>query len=485
MEKKQDQVMDKRDEEISKTETPVSEEKTVETDEAAEHDELDGTEESSDPPVGSRRKKKFLIIGSSALLVLIIGGVIYWLYARQYESTDDAFIDGDIVQISPRVSAYVTKVHVSSNQFVHKGDLLVELNPSDLEVKLEQAKAALENARSQRGQASAQADLTKKVTSAAQQQALSNVDSARNNVDQTKYSAQAKQAQISQARAGAKTAVANLQQTRALAPQAESNLKLAQVEYERRRTLFQKGDISQQSLDQATNALQSAQSQLNSAQKQILAAQSRVDEANAAVTTAEQNYRQSVAQVATTQSQVGESQARLQDANAAPERVEVSQSQISTADAGIAASEAAVHEAELELSYTKVYAPEDGFVTKKSVEEGQLVQVGAPMMAISQSDDVWVVAKFQGNAARAYAERPAGRDQGRCLSRARLSAARSRAFRRERVRGSACCRLRMRPEITSRSSSVCRSRSSSTKSRTRHIKRLAPGMSVEPSVKVR
>ena len=58
-------------------------------------------------------------------------------------------------------------------------------------------------------------------------------------------------------------------------------------------------------------------------------------------------------------------------------------------------TEAAVHEAELELSYAKIFAPEDGYVTRKTVEEGQLVQIGTPLMAISQSDEVWVVANFK------------------------------------------------------------------------------------------
>ena len=171
---------------------------------------------------------------------------------------------------------------------------------------------------------------------------------------------------------------------------------LRQVEFNRRRELFSRGDISQQAaLDQATNALQTAQAQLDAAQKQVLAAQSKVDEANAGVNTAEENYRQSLAQVDVTKSQVGESQGRLADANAAPERINVSQSQVETAEAGKVAAEALVHQAELELSYTKIFAPEDGYVTKKTVEEGQLVQVGTPLMALSLSDDIWVVANFK------------------------------------------------------------------------------------------
>lgn len=341
------------------------------------------------------KRRRILAIGAAVLLVGVIAGVVYWLYARQYESTDDAFIDGDITQVSPKVSAYVKKVDVKSNQFVHKGDLLVELDPSDLEVRLQQAKAQLETARSQRGLASANADLTAKTTDASQLQAKSNVESARSNVEQTRLASQSKQSQISQAEAVVRTARASLGQTQAQVPQAESNLRLAQTEFNRRQELFNKGDISRQALDQATNALQNAQAQLDAAQKLVIAAQSRVDEADAGVRTAQENYHQSVAQISLTQSQVGESQGRLADAAAAPERVEVSQSQVTTADASIQAAEVAVQQAELELSYTKIFAPEDGYVTRKTVEEGQLVQIGAALMAISQSDEVWVVANFK------------------------------------------------------------------------------------------
>lgn len=346
------------------------------------------------PPRNGKRKRIAIIAGAGVLLVAL-AGLGYWLYARQFESTDDAFIDGDIVQVSPRVSAYVAKIYVVNNQFVHKGDLLLELNTSDLEVKLEQAKAQLETAKSHRGQAVANADLTKKTTAAAQTQALTNVETTKSSVDQTRFTADARRAQIDQAKAAARTAAAMLEQTEAQEPQAVSNLQLAQTELNRRRTLFEKGDISQQSLDQANNLFQSAQAQLNAARKQTIAARSRVNEADAAVAAAEQSYRQSVAQIDTSRSQVGESQARLEDANAAPERVNVSESEITTADAGILAAEVAVHQAELDLSYARIVAPEDGFVTKKNVEEGQLVQIGSPLLAISRSNEVWVVANFK------------------------------------------------------------------------------------------
>lgn len=348
-----------------------------------------------DEPIPNGKRRRLLILGGIATLVLAIVGTMYWLYSRQFESTDDAFVEADITQVAPKIAAYAKKIYVSNNQYVHKGDVLVDLDTSDFEVRLQQAKAQLQQARSQRQVASANVDLTQKTAFAGEQTARSNVESARQNVEQQRLASQARQSQIAQADAAARTARASLGQSQAQIPGARSNVQLAQVEYNRRLNLFNRGDISRENLDQAQNRLQTAEAKLNEAQQAVIASQSRVNEAEANVRTAQETFRQSVAQVGLTQSQVGESQGRLQDAAAAPERVEVSQSQIGSAEAAIQAAEAAVAQAELELSYAKITAPEDGFVTRKTVEEGQLVQVGTPLMAISQSDEVWVVANFK------------------------------------------------------------------------------------------
>lgn len=351
------------------------------------------TDEKADPPPAKKNRRPVYIV-SAILLVAAISGVIYWLYARQYETTDDAFIESDIVQISPRIASYVAKVYVKENQFVKKGDLLVELDSRDFQARLAQSQAQLAVIRAQKGRAQANVSLTRYTTSAGQMQARSNVESAQTNVQQTQSTSAVRQSAIAQAQTAVKTAEASLAQAEAQIPSAEAAVELAQADANRYRGLYERGDISGQRYQQATVALRSAQAQLNALKKQVEAEKSRVNEANANVNIAKNEYQASLAQIELTKSQVNESAGKLQEAQAAPQRIAVDESDVTTADAQIRQAEVAESQAELELSYTKIYAPEDGFVSRKVVQEGQFVQPGTALMAISQSQ-VWVIANFK------------------------------------------------------------------------------------------
>ncbi|HEY0430701.1 MAG TPA: HlyD family secretion protein, partial [Pyrinomonadaceae bacterium] len=111
---------------------------------------------------------------------------------------------------------------------------------------------------------------------------------------------------------------------------------------------------------------------------------------------AAQTAKQSETQIAGSQAGVGEAVGRLAQANTSRQQVAVSEAQSKTAGANIEQLRAEVEQAELQLSYTKIYATEDGRVTRKSVEEGALVQVGQPLLAIVPSH-VWVTANFKEN----------------------------------------------------------------------------------------
>ncbi|WP_202302238.1 efflux RND transporter periplasmic adaptor subunit [Dryocola clanedunensis] len=94
---------------------------------------------------GSKRKRNFIIL--FLILVLAAGGILAWylLYARFYESTDDAYVNGNQVTLTPQIGGTVTQVTVDEGDFVQKGQPLVLLDPSDTEIALQQAEANLAN----------------------------------------------------------------------------------------------------------------------------------------------------------------------------------------------------------------------------------------------------------------------------------------------------------------------------------------------------
>jgi membrane fusion protein (multidrug efflux system) len=340
------------------------------------------------------KRPAFLIGGLIVLLIGLVFGVRYWLYARSHETTDDAFIDGHIVQISPKVSGYVAKVYVTDNQSVKAGDLLVELDPRDFEAKLAQAKAALNAGAAQQRQAQTQVTLTRVTTRANVRQASAGVQQARSGVAGARAGAASELSRTSQAQASIGTAEANMQQALSQVSAAEAEAARANADVQRYQLLYEKDEISRQRLDEAIAAARTANAQLNAARDKVAAAEAQVREARAATSAQASNAQRAQTQVSGAHAQVNEALGRLAQANTAPQQVAVSQAQAASAGANLQQLQAAVDQAELELSYTKIYAPESGRVTRKAVEVGALVQVAQPLMAVVPGD-VWVTANFK------------------------------------------------------------------------------------------
>jgi membrane fusion protein (multidrug efflux system) len=340
------------------------------------------------------KRPAFLIGGLIVLLIGLVFGVRYWLYARSHETTDDAFIDGHIVQISPKVSGYVAKVYVTDNQSVKAGDLLVELDPRDFEAKLAQAKAALNAGAAQQRQAQTQVTLTRVTTRASVRQASAGVQQARSGVAGARAGAASELSRTSQAQASIGTAEANMQQALSQVSAAEAEAARANADVQRYQLLYEKDEISRQRLDEAIAAARTANAQLNAARDKVAAAEAQVREARAATSAQASNAQRAQTQVSGAHAQVNEALGRLAQANTAPQQVAVSQAQAASAGANLQQLQAAVDQAELELSYTKIYAPESGRVTRKAVEVGALVQVAQPLMAVVPGD-VWVTANFK------------------------------------------------------------------------------------------
>lgn len=368
---------------------------TPETDDAEADAVVTETDRTTVTRLRSRRRT-FLIIGAIVLLIAAIFGIRYWLYARAHESTDDAFIDADVIQVSPKVAGYISKVYVQSNQQVKAGDLLAEIDPRDFETRLEQAKAALAAGEARMREAQTGIALTRANTQATQQQARAAVQQARTGVATSQAAAAAERTRIAESGAGIATAQANLAQAQSQVTMAEAEATRANADVQRYQELYSRDEVSRQQLDQAIAAARTANAQVDAARGRVAAAEAQVNQARAAQTTQAETARRAQTQVSGSQASVSEALGRLAQANTAPQQVAVSQAQAETAGASIEQLRAAVQQAELELSYTKIYAPANGRITNKSVEPGALVQVGQPLMAVVMSD-VWVTANFKEN----------------------------------------------------------------------------------------
>jgi membrane fusion protein, multidrug efflux system len=104
------------------------------------------------------RRPEVIGMAAGLLALLLLGSLLWWLNARRFVSTDDAFIDARLVRFAPRVSGQVMAVHAQDNQLVREGDVLVEIDPADAHAALEQALAQQSQAQTALGQA--QADLS-------------------------------------------------------------------------------------------------------------------------------------------------------------------------------------------------------------------------------------------------------------------------------------------------------------------------------------
>lgn len=243
---------------------------------------------------GNKRRRAGMI-----LLLLVVIGIVFggrWLIrSKIFISTDNAFVEAHIHSIAPRVSGTITNVLVQDNQLVNKGDLLVELDPTDYRVQVQNAAA--------------------------------DVDVARNETASD-------HAAVGEAQAGVAL--------------AEARLAQAETDLQRARNLLKKEVIPREQLERQETARDVAASQLRAAQENL-----RKEQANAGL--------------------VGPG----------------------NKDARVAQKRAKLDEARLNLTYTSIYAPTDGYITRKSAESGNYVQAGQPLMALVPLQDAWVTANYK------------------------------------------------------------------------------------------
>ncbi len=303
-------------------------------------------------PVAKRNKAKpYLILGAIVAVGVAGYGAVSWI-SRGKESTDDAQVDADVVTVSARVAGTVLKVHVTDNQQVHKGDLLIEIDPADLTAKEKQAEAELAAARAQ----AAAADAQVRIVSATSKGGLS-----------------AAQAQLSGTATSVASAGAQIDVAKAALAQAQAEAARADTDMARAVALRK---------DEAV-----PQAQVDTARANADAAHAAVARANAQLVASEEFRR-------TAQTQIAEAKGRVEQSAPVDAQLAVAQANADLAHARADASEASLAEAKLQLSYTHIEAPADGLLSRLAVHEGQLVQAGQQVVGLVP-DTTYVVANFK------------------------------------------------------------------------------------------
>ena len=306
-------------------------------------------------------------VGGGILVVVLAVVVFVWLRSRGRESTDDAQVDGRITQIAARVGGPLTKVAIDNNMHVSAGDLLVQIDPRDYQVAVDRAKAELADA-----QASAAAARTG--VPIARVETHAGVDTATGTLEQA-------EAGVAGAQHEVQVAQANLVAAQAHQREKEATAVKAAHDVDRMRPLVEKDEIPRQQFDAAVAASDAARAAAEAAQSDIMAAQG-------AVTVAQQRVVQAKATAA-------QARASLDTARTAPQQLQVTQARAAAADARVQQAQAALDQAKLNLEYTTVKAPTAGVVSRKSVEMGQVIQPGQPLLALVNLADTWITANFK------------------------------------------------------------------------------------------
>ncbi len=276
-------------------------------------------EETKKENPGNNSKKKIAITIFAVVLILgIVTGYLYVQYKKTHITTDDAFITGRIHTIASKVSGTVKTIYVKDNQVVKQGELLLEIDPEDFDVRQKEVSSGLEVEKSKL------LELNSKLDTAGQQ--------------------------FEELKSGVGAAKANLELQ-------EANMRQTEKDMNRAENLFKENLIPEERFEKTKTEYAVAFARVKSAKEELKQAESRLE-----------TQKAFIRQVAAA--------------------IEPGRSLIKQREASLAA-------AELNLSYTKITAPSDGHVTRKSVEAGNQIQAGQPLMAVVTLDDIWVIANYK------------------------------------------------------------------------------------------
>jgi membrane fusion protein (multidrug efflux system) len=328
-------------------------------------------------------------------IVLAVGAVFglikayeYLRYSMKHVTTDDARVKGRMVSVAPEVSGMVKVLHVDEGSVVKAGEVLLELNDTTYRLQLEEAQAQAEM-------------IERQVQEDTKEYAL-DIRRAEDQLVQARAELAAKQSALAEER----TALAlEVEQTRHQLVEAEAALKesestvkemqgqvrIATSNWERAQALFQEGIVPIANRDQAQDTLAQVQARLNATQERVAQLRARLSNAQ----TAQKRIQLRERKVQTLEAEIDKAQASVRLVQTELERSKTRQDRLQILEARLKEVHAKAERARQSLQDTVLRSPLAGVISRKRVEEGQLVQNGQPVLVISDPKDVWILANIK------------------------------------------------------------------------------------------
>ena len=332
---------------------------------------------------GIPNDRRRIVIGAAAvvgLAGLLFGGWVWW-QARSQVSTDDAYVEGAVAVVSAKVMGNVVELLVQDNQQVKAGDVLLRLDPRDFRAKRDQTAAAVAVAEAALLALRSELPMTRGVTAAQGDEARGALEGARAGEAASQSAVEEAQAQLEAKRAAASAAEADVAGARATAVQAVR-------EKDRQRKLVEQGLVAQRDYDQAEAAEGTARAALQAFERRKIQVEREAQQTEAALASRGLGVQQARQRVAELRGTLAKTESQRQ-------QVPMKEADIARAEAVLAQARADLAFAELQLQYTEVRALVEGVVSRRTVELGQVAQMGQPLLAIVPLHEVWVLANFK------------------------------------------------------------------------------------------
>ena len=333
-------------------------------------------------------RRPLVIVAAVVLLAGAAWGFSAWWYYRSHVSTDDAYVEGTVSTVSAKVPGHIVELLVDDNQAVKKGTLLLRIDDRDYKARLEQAKASVGIAESRLRAAAARVGFTRDSASGQMAQAQASTLSAEAAMRSAGDAVESNRAIVASRKANLGASQAELERAKAAWDRARQDL-------ERIAMLLKQDLVAKRDHDQAITDERSWEAGVRAAEQRVVQAERDLASAEAALKLHNSGYEPSQIGIGMAAARAADARAKRINAEAMLQEVRVREAERELADAQLREAHADLAVAELNVEHTQVKAPTDGIVAKRTVEMGQIVQMGQPLLAVIPLHEVWVVANFK------------------------------------------------------------------------------------------